>query len=78
MKPPQEIFLQFGEQDSEFGATWCGDRIHESDTRYILAVDEFIHGDCAACGDPEVLLQKSEDEEQPLHYVCKECFLRGY
>ena len=38
---------------------------------------QFVHGDCSQCGDEEVLLQKSEDEEQPLHYVCKECFLRG-
>jgi len=38
---------------------------------------EFIHGDCSNCGDEEVLLQKSEQEDEPLHYVCKECFLRG-
>ena len=77
MKPPREIFLQFEEHDSEFGATWCRDKIHDTDVRYILAVDEFIHGDCSECGDAEVLLQRSEQEDEPLHYVCKECFLRG-
>ena len=38
---------------------------------------EFIYGDCSTCGDEEMLLQKSEQEDEPLHYVCKECFLRG-
>jgi len=38
---------------------------------------EFTQGDCSECGDEEVLLTLSEDESQPLHYVCKECFLRG-
>ncbi len=42
-----------------------------------LPDDEFSQGDCANCGDAEVLLQKSEQEDEPLHYVCKECFLRG-
>lgn len=40
-------------------------------------VPEFIDGDCFACGDEEQLLVKSEDETEPIHYVCKECFLRG-
>ncbi len=39
---------------------------------------EFKHGDCSACHDAEVLLCLSEQEDEPLHYVCKECFLRGY
>ena len=38
---------------------------------------EFKHGDCSACHDSDVLLCKSEQEGEPLHYVCKECFLRG-
>ncbi len=39
---------------------------------------EFKLGDCASCHDSDVLLTLSDDEENPLHYVCKECFLRGY
>ena len=78
MKPPKEIFLQFEEQDSECGATWCVDQINETDVRYILAPElEFKYGDCSACHDSDVLLTKSEQEDEPLHYVCKECFLRG-
>ena len=38
---------------------------------------EFSQGDCSNCGDEEVLLVKSEQEDEPLHYVCKECSLRG-
>ncbi len=79
MKPPKEIFLQFEEQDSEFGATWCVDQINETDVRYVLAdsAPEFKHGDCSQCGNQETLLCKSDQEGEPLHYVCKECFLRG-
>ena len=83
MKPPKEIFLQFEEQDSEFGATWCVDQINETDVRYVLVdpldnAPEGKLGDCSACGDEEMLLVKSEQGDEPLHYVCKECFLRGY
>lgn len=39
---------------------------------------EFKYGDCSACHDSDVLLCLSEQEDEPLHYVCKECFLRGY
>ena len=39
---------------------------------------EFKHGDCSNCHDQEMLLCMSEQEDEPLHYVCKECFLRGY
>ncbi len=39
---------------------------------------EFKYGDCANCGDEEMLLCMSEQEDEPLHYVCKECYLRGY
>ena len=39
---------------------------------------EFKFGDCASCHDSDVLLTLSDDEENPLSYVCKECFLRGY
>ncbi len=39
---------------------------------------EFKLGDCASCHDSDVLLTLSDDEENPLSYVCKECFLRGY
>ena len=46
--------------------------------RQMISPPEFIHGDCSQCGDEEVLLIKSEQEDEPLHYVCKECFLRGY
>ena len=38
---------------------------------------EFKYGDCSACYDGDVLLCRSEQEDEPLHYVCKECFLRG-
>ena len=38
---------------------------------------EFRHGDCSACHDEEVLLVKSDQEDEPLHYVCKECHFRG-
>ncbi len=38
---------------------------------------EFKLGDCASCHDSDVMLCMSDDEESPLHYVCKECFLRG-
>ena len=38
---------------------------------------EFKLGDCANCHDSDVMLCMSDDEENPLHYVCKECFLRG-
>jgi len=36
---------------------------------------EFKYGDCSSCHDGDVLLTVSEQE--PLHYVCKECYLRG-
>ena len=38
---------------------------------------EFKHGDCSACHDEAVLLVKSEQKDEPLHYVCKECHFRG-
>ena len=38
---------------------------------------EFKYGDCSSCHDGDVLLTVSEQEDKPLHYVCKECFLRG-
>lgn len=78
MKPPKEIFLQFEEQDSEFGVTWCVDQINETDERYVLTdPPEFKDGDCSNCGDEEVLLVKSDQKDEPLHYVCKECHFRG-
>ncbi len=52
----------------------CGQR---AEPDHVCNPPDFEQGDCSQCGDPEVLLQKSEDEQEPLHYVCKECFLRG-
>jgi len=43
-----------------------------------LEAVESKHGDCSNCHDEERLLCMSEQEDEPLHYVCKECFLRGY
>ena len=46
--PPKEIFLQMeyhddgpnGPPPDYDGVTWCSDRIHDTDVRYILAVDQ--------------------------------------
>ena len=38
---------------------------------------DFKLGDCSSCHDSDVLLVMSSNEENPLSYVCKECFLRG-
>jgi len=45
--------------------------------KQIEEAPEFTQGDCSQCGDEEQLLIKSENEGETLHYVCKECFLRG-
>ena len=42
-----------------------------------LPANTFKHGDCSACHDEEVLLVRSEQADEPLHYVCKECHFRG-
>ena len=34
-------------------------------------------GDCSACHDEDVILVMSEQEDEPLHYICKECHFRG-
>ncbi len=50
----------------------------ERAAEFVDHLAEFKLGDCASCHDSDVLLTRSDDEENPLSYVCKECFLRGY
>ena len=54
------------------------DEITRLEKQQRAAAPEFKYGDCSACHDGDVLLCRSEQEDEPLHYVCKECFLRGY
>ena len=55
----------------------CGERLKAYKHVCVCNPAEFEHGDCSNCGDEEVMLVKSEQEDEPLHYVCKECHLRG-
>ena len=34
-------------------------------------------GDCSECHDEDVMLVMSDQEDELLHYICKECHFRG-
>lgn len=34
-------------------------------------------GDCSNCGVEDVMLVISYQDDEPLHYICKECHFRG-
>ncbi len=60
------------------GAALTIEAIMETNYEPPKELPQFKLGDCASCHDSDVLLTLSDDEENPLSYVCKECFLRGY
>jgi hypothetical protein len=54
-KPPKHIYLQWYDISSDTGATWCIDRINDTDVRYILYSEYKSLFDKAASDSPHPL-----------------------